>query len=196
MARIPPGARAVVVDNGSTDGSADLARSLGALVVHCRQRGYGAACHAGLSASTADFVSFCDCDASLDPSDVLLLLARASGHRQLIVGRRRPTHRRAWPAHLRLANRELARRVRRRCGAAITDVGPMRLARRVDLNALGLIDRRAGYPVETIVRAADAGWRITEVDVDYRPRTGTSKVTGTVRGSLQAVRDASAALDR
>lgn len=183
-----------MVDNGSDDGSADLARALGAQVVQCVRRGYGAACHAGLSAARAELVAFCDCDASLDPRDVLRLALAVRGGAQLVVARRRPTDRGSWPLHARLANRALARRVSRRSGAPIHDVGPMRLARRADLQALGLADRRCGYPVETIVRAADAGWRIEQVDVPYSPRVGRSKITGTVRGTLQAIKDANAVL--
>ena len=193
LSRIPHGARAMVVDNGSTDRSADIARELGATVVPCPQRGYGAACHAGLSAAEADLVAFCDCDGSLDPADALRLAAVDA---DLVVGRRRPTTWTAWPLHARLANRELARRVRRRTGVPIRDVGPLRIASRERLLALGLTDRRSGYPVETVVRAADAGWRIAQVDVAYSPRTGRSKVTGTWRGTATAVRDMSAVLSR
>jgi len=193
LSRIPDGARAIVVDNGSTDRSADIARELGATVVPCPQRGYGAACHAGLSAAEGDLVAFCDCDGSLDPADALRLAAVDA---DLVVGRRRPTTWTAWPLHARLANRELARRVRRRTGVPIRDVGPLRIASRERLLALGLTDRRSGYPVETVVRAADAGWRIAQVDVAYSPRTGRSKVTGTWRGTVTAVRDMSAVLSR
>jgi glycosyltransferase involved in cell wall biosynthesis len=193
LSRIPAGACAIVVDNGSTDRSADIARELGATVVACPQRGYGAACHAGLSAAAADLVAFCDCDGSLDPADVLRLAAVDA---DLVVGRRRPTTWTAWPPHARLANRELARRVRRRTGLPMSDVGPLRVAPRERLLALGLTDRRSGYPVETVVRAADAGWRIAQVDVAYSPRTGRSKVTGTWRGTATAVRDMSAVLSR
>ena len=192
LSRIPTGARAIVVDNRSTDGSADIARELGATVVACAQRGYGAACHAGLLAASADLVAFCDCDGSLDPADALRLAAVDA---DLVVGRRRPTTWTAWPMHARLANRELARRVRRRTGvAAVRDVGPLRVGPREGLVALGIADRRSGYPVETVVRAADAGWRIAQVDVAYSPRTGRSKVTGTWRGVATAVRDMSAVL--
>ena len=192
LSRIPTGARAIVVDNGSTDGSADIARELGATVVACAQRGYGAACHAGLLAASADLVAFCDCDGSLDPADALSLAAVDA---DLVVGRRRPTTWTAWPLHARLANRELARRIRRRTGvAAVRDVGPLRVGPRERLIALGIADRRSGYPVETVVRAADAGWRIAQVDVAYSPRTGRSKVTGTWRGVATAVRDMSAVL--
>jgi glycosyltransferase involved in cell wall biosynthesis len=195
LARIPDGVRAIVVDNGSTDGSVDIAREHGAHVVHCTTRGYGAACQVGLMAATAEFVAFCDCDASLHPADVLRLAAALRGGADLVVSRRRPSSHRAWPVHARLANRELARRVRRRTGAPIRDVGPMRVARRTALRDLAIGDCRSGYPVETVVRAADAGWRIVQVDVDYTPRLGRSKVTGTVRGAAQAIRDMNAVLD-
>ncbi|MGW7257542.1 glycosyltransferase family 2 protein [Streptomyces sp. NPDC054834] len=195
LERIPSGWRAIVVDNGSTDGSPDIARNLGAYVVHEPKRGFGAACHAGLTAATADVVCFCDCDASLDPG---LLPAVADpvldGTADLVLGRRRPTARGAWPIHARLANTELARLVRRRTGVRLHDLGPMRAARREALLALGLTDRRSGYPLQMVVRAADAGWRVTETDVPYRPRTGRSKVTGTWRGTWQAVHDMRAVL--
>ena len=194
LSRIPPGARAIVVDNGSSDGSPQIARALGAEVVHCAVRGYGAACHAGLQAATAEVVAFCDCDASLDPADAVRLADLVIGACHLVVGRRRPLDRAAFPLAMRLANAELARRVRRRTGVALADVGPLRVAPRLDLCALMIEDRRFGYPVETVVRAADAGWRITQIDVTYRPRVGSSKVTGTLLGSLRAVRDATAAL--
>ncbi|MFD5407760.1 glycosyltransferase family 2 protein [Streptomyces griseorubiginosus] len=195
LERIPPGWRAIVVDNGSSDGSPDIARQLGAYVVHEPQRGFGAACHAGLLAATADMVCFCDCDASLDPS----LLPRVAGSvldgtADLVLGRRRPTARGAWPVHARVANMELARLVRRRTGLRLHDLGPMRAARREALLALGLTDRRSGYPLQMVVRAADAGWRVAETDVPYHPRTGRSKVTGTWRGTWQAVRDMRAVL--
>ncbi|MGW1671291.1 glycosyltransferase family 2 protein [Streptomyces sp. NPDC002324] len=186
LARIPRGWRAIVVDNGS----AEITRSLGAHVVHEPRRGFGAACHAGLTAATADVVCFCDCDASLDPG---LLPAVAGpvldGTQELVLGRRRPTTLRSWPAHARLANWELARLVRRRPGLPLRDLGPMRAARREALLSLRLTDRRSGYPLQMVIRAADAGWRVCETDVPYQPRTGRSKVTGTWRGTWQAVRD-------
>ncbi|MBW8699715.1 Undecaprenyl-phosphate 4-deoxy-4-formamido-L-arabinose transferase [Streptomyces sp. MBT84] len=195
LERIPSGWRAIVVDNGSTDGSADIARALGAHVVHEPRRGFGAACHAGLTAATARVVCFCDCDASLDPA---LLPAVAGpvldGSADLVMGRRRPVTGRAWPLHARLANLELARLVRRRTGLRLRDLGPMRAARREALLALDLTDRRSGYPLQMLVRASDAGWQVRETDVPYRPRTGRSKVTGTWRGTWHAVRDMRAVL--
>ncbi|MFY9931654.1 MAG: glycosyltransferase [Streptosporangiaceae bacterium] len=167
LERMPAGFRAIVVDNGSADGSGQLARSLGATVVPEPRRGFGAAAHAGVLAATADLVCFCDCDGSLDPQQLP-----------------------------RLASRELARRVRRHTGVRLGDLGPMRAARREALLGLNLTDRRFGYPLEMVLSAAAAGWRLAEVDVDYLPRIGKSKVTGTVRGSVRTVRDMSQVLAR
>ncbi|MFJ1730645.1 glycosyltransferase family 2 protein [Streptomyces sp. NPDC088254] len=195
LSRIPPGWRAVVVDNGSTDGSADIARGLGATVVDEPRRGFGAACHAGLVSATADIVCFCDCDASLDPTSLLPFVeAVRSGDADLVLGRRRPRARGAWPVHARVGNLVLARLLRRRTGLRLHDLGPLRAARREALLELGLTDRRSGYPLQMVVRAADEGWRIAERDVPYLPRTGVSKVTGTWRGTWQAVRDMSRVL--
>ena len=195
LERVPPGWRALVVDNGSTDGSDRIAHELGARVVHEERRGFGAACHAGLTAATADIVCFCDCDASLDPADLVPFVREVwSGEADLVLGRRRPRGRGAWPAHARAGNLALSRLLRRRTGLRLRDLGPLRAARREELLALDLTDRRSGYPLQMVVRAADAGWRVTEHDVVYAPRTGASKVTGTWRGTLQAVRDMSRVL--
>ncbi|MEU5343358.1 glycosyltransferase family 2 protein [Streptomyces sp. NPDC020766] len=195
LARVPSGWRAIVVDNGSTDGSADLARALGATVVHEPRRGFGAACHAGLTAATADIVCFCDCDASLDPALLVPFVGEVrGGEADLVLGRRRPRGRGAWPVHARAGNLALALMLRRRTGLRLHDLGPLRAARREALLALDLTDRRSGYPLETVVRAADAGWHVTEHDVPYLPRSGASKVTGTWRGTWQAVRDMSRVL--
>ena len=195
LGRMPQGYRAIVVDNGSTDGSAELARSLGALVVTESRRGFGAACHAGLLAATAEYVCLCDCDASLDPAELPDLVATVSaGIADLVLGRRRPTRRGAWPVHARAANAELARRLRARTGADLHDLGPMRTARRDRLLDLGLGDRRSGYPLEMVLSGAAAGMRITERDVSYRPRAGRSKVTGTLHGTRQAIHDMRAIL--
>ena len=199
LSRIPAGYRAIVADNGSTDGSAQVAAAHGATVITVPQRGFGAAAHAGLLAATAEIVCFLDADGSFDPIQLPQVVDPVrAGTADLVLGRRRPTVRGAWPVHARLANAVLAWRLRRAVGAPLHDLGPMRAARRSDLLALDLRDRRFGYPLEMVVAAARAGWRIAEVDVDYAPRAaGTrSKVTGTVRGTARAVRDMAKVLAR
>ena len=192
--RLPDGYSPIVVDNGSVDGSADVARALGARIIHEPARGFGAACYAGLVASTAPLVCFMDCDASLDPTDLPSVVAPLeAGTVDLMIGARR-ADRGAWPLHARLANQHLARMVSRRFDVSITDIGPMRAARREALVALRLTDRRSGWPLEMLLRALRAGWRVSETPVRYRARTGRSKVTGTVRGTLEAVRDMRAQL--
>jgi glycosyltransferase involved in cell wall biosynthesis len=194
--RMPEQVSALVVDNGSDDGSVELAASYGVRVVHAAQRGYGAACHTGLLAATAPVVAVMDADASLDPRQLVRVLEPVlAGEADLVLGRRQPA-RGAFPWQLRVANRALAARIRRRTGVRLHDLGPMRAARRDFLLGLALTDRRSGYPAETVVRAADAGGRIVEVPVDYLPRRGRSKVTGTPLGVWHAVRDMSAAIDR
>jgi glycosyltransferase involved in cell wall biosynthesis len=196
LGRLPGDVRAIVVDNGSRDGSGELAAQLGATVVLEPVPGYGAACHRGLQAASADIVCFMDADGSLDPRDLPLVLEPVlAGRAQLALGARRAAGRGAYPLRARLVNRLLAAEVRRRTGAAVTDIGPMRAARRRDLLDLGIADRRFGYPLETVLRAASRGWTIAEVRVPYRPRAGgRSKVTGNLRGSLRAVRDMAEAL--
>ncbi|MEO6712524.1 MAG: glycosyltransferase family 2 protein [Mycobacteriales bacterium] len=189
LSRMPAAYRPIVVDNGSTDGSAELARSLGALVVDEPLRGFGAACWAGLAAATDDVVCFMDCDSSLDPQQLPRVTDPVlAGAADLVLGAR-VAARGAWPLHARLGNHAIARRLRRRTGHPLTDLGPMRAVRREALLSLGMRDRRFGWPLEMVLRASNAGWRIDEVEVDYLRRTGKSKVTGTVRGTLRTVRD-------
>ncbi len=190
LAAMPAGYRPIVVDNASTDGSAGVAARYGARVVVEPVRGFGAACAAGVREATADVVCFMDADGSLDPRQ----LPRTAepvvrGDADLVLGRRRACGRGAWPVHARIANVALARLLRRRTGQALHDVGPMRAIRRDQLLRLGLVDRRFGYPLEMLLRAAAAGLVVTEVDVDYLPRVGRSKVTGTLRGTVRTVRD-------
>jgi len=189
---MPDGYRPIVVDNGSTDGSGDVAAALGATVVMEPLRGFGAACWAGLCAADPedDVVCFIDGDASLDPAQLPLVAAPVlDGDAELVLGARRPTRRSAFPLHARVANLVLAAEVRRRTGTPLRDLGPMRAVRCSPLRALGITDRRSGWPLEMVLRAVDAGWRVREVDVAYAPRTGRSKVTGTMRGTFGAVRD-------
>jgi hypothetical protein len=135
-----------------------------------------------------------DCDGSLDPF-VLPAFVRYvdEDEADLVVGRR-IARRGAWPVHARLANVALAALLRARTGLALADPGPIRVARRSALLELGLTDRRSGWPLEMILRAHLAGWRIHCLPADYLARSGRSKVTGTVRGTVRAVRDMSAVL--
>lgn len=195
LGRMPPGFRPLVADNGSADGSPEIARELGATVVTAEPRGYGAACHAGLLAATSDVVCVMDADASLDPRELPAAAAPVlAGELDLVLGRRRARERGAWPPHSRAANALIATLLRRRTArlgnpVALHDLGPLRVFRREAMLGLRLTDRRFGYPLETVLKAAAAGWRIGEVDVGYLPRRGRSKVTGTVRGTLRAARD-------
>ena len=192
LAALPPGFRAIVVDNGSTDNTAAAARASGAVVVHESTAGYGAAVHAGIVAATSDVVCVMDADGSLDPAELpALVQAVLDGSAHMVVGRRRAAGRGSWPWHARLGNRVLAYRLSRRLDITLHDIGPVRVFNRVPMLELGIEDRRFGYPIETLVRAARAQWLILELDVSYGPRAaGTrSKVTGSLSGSVKALRD-------
>jgi glycosyltransferase involved in cell wall biosynthesis len=196
LAGLPPGYRAIVVDNGSTDGTPEVAAAHGARVVHEPRRGYGAAVHTGLLAARTELVAVLDADGSLDPGDLPRLAAPVwAGRADLVTGRRRPVTATAWPWHARAGNAAVAALLRRR-GVPVRDLGPVRVARRAALLDLAVADRAFGYPLELLLRAAVAGWRIAELDVAYAPRAaGTrSKVSGSLRGSLRAAHDMSAVL--
>ena len=192
LARMPAGFHPIVVDNGSRDATAAVARSLGATVVSEPRAGYGAAVHAGLEAAAADFVAVIDGDGSMDPAELVSLLDDVvTGRADLAVGRRRPSARGVWPWHARAGNALVLWWLRRRIGMPLHDIAPMRVGRREDLLALGVEDRRFGYPVELLQRASTAGWRFVERDIGYHPRAaGTkSKVSGSVLGTMRAARD-------
>jgi glycosyltransferase involved in cell wall biosynthesis len=192
LPRVPPQLAVVVADNGSSDGTAEVAAENGATVVREPVPGYGAAVHAGLLAATHDYVAFMDGDGSFDPEELLPLLDDVrSGRADLAVGRRRPVARGVWPWHARLGNDLVVWWLRRRIGMDAHDIAPMRVCRREALLDLGVRDRRFGYPVELLQKATLAGWRISERDVGYHPRAlGTrSKVSGSVRGTTRAARD-------
>ena len=193
---MPDGFRPVVADNGSTDGSAEVARAHGAVVVTEPQRGFGAACWAGLQAAEAEIVCFMDCDGSLDPGDLPRVAGPVVSGRADLVLAARDAERGAWPWPARLANRALALELRRRTGLRLHDIGPMRAAWRQELLDLGLQDRRFGWPLEMVLKAHAAGWRVQETRAPYRPRhAGRSKVTGTFRGFVRTVRDMTAVMD-
>ncbi|CAA9380356.1 MAG: Glycosyl transferase, family 2 [uncultured Pseudonocardia sp.] len=190
LAALPAGWPVLVVDNGSIDGTADVARGLGARVVAEPRRGYGAAVHAGLVAADAEVVAFLDGDGSLDPG-VLAGMVRSvvEDRTDLAAGRRVPVSSGVWPWHARAGNAVIAAMLRRR-GIPVHDIAPVRVARRQALVDLGVTDRAFGYPLELLLRAGAAGWRITETPVPYRARAGgRSKVSGSVRGTARAARD-------
>jgi len=190
LAAVPAGYRALVVDNNSTDGTADVARSHGAEVVGEPRPGYGSAVHAGVVAATTPIVAVVDADGSLDPADLPRLVAELERGADMVTGRRRPVRGLRWPWHARLGTAAVCWRLRTRHNLPVHDIAPMRVARRDALLTLGVTDRRSGYPLELLVRAAAAGWRVVEVDVDYGARTGgKSKVSGSVRGSFTAAVD-------
>ena len=189
LAAMPDGYQALVVDNNSTDATADVARRHGAEVVAEPRPGYGSAVHAGVVAATTPIVAVIDADGSLDARELPALVAQLEGA-DMVIGRRRAVNGLRWPWHARLGTAAVCWRLRTRYGLPIHDIGPMRVARREALLALGVTDRRSGYPLELLVRAAHADWRVIERDVAYGPRTGgKSKVSGSLRGSFIAALD-------
>ncbi|MBS4728674.1 glycosyltransferase family 2 protein [Mycobacterium sp. SM1] len=190
LAAIPAGYQAVVVDNNSTDDTAEVARRHGARVVAEPRPGYGAAVHAGVVAATTPIVAVLDADGSLDAAELPRLVAELDHGADLVLGRRRPLPGVRWPWVARLGTTVVSWLLRTRYGLPVHDVAPMRVARREALLSLGVTDRRSGYPLELLLRAAAAGWRVVERDVRYGPRIGgTSKVSGSLRGSVMAILD-------
>jgi glycosyltransferase involved in cell wall biosynthesis len=162
------------------------------VVVSEPRPGYGAAVHAGVEAATAPLVAVMDGDGSLDPRELLPMIAEVeTGIATMALGRRRVGRGSVWPWHARLGNILVLAWLRRRTGLAVHDIAPMRVCRRSALVGLGLQDRRFGYPVELLVEAQRAGWVLTEHDISYGPRAAgtTSKVSGSVSGSWKAARD-------
>jgi glycosyltransferase involved in cell wall biosynthesis len=192
LGRVPDGIHVIVVDNGSRDGTADVAVRHGAQVVVEDRPGYGAAVHAGVMAATANLVATMDGDGSMDPSDLRPLIDDvALGRADLALGRRRPTQAGTLPWHAQAGNRAVLGWLRHRTGLVVRDIAPCRVARRAALLALGVRDLRFGYPVELLVRAQRAGWTMTEHEVAYYPRAANtrSKVSGSLPGTVRAMLD-------
>lgn len=182
----------IVVDNGSTDITATVAWEAGAVVVTEAERGYGAACAAGVALARrlgATVIVLLDGDASDVPADLPAILAPVlSGEADLVMGSRvrGAVERGALTPQQRIGN-ALAARILRRYGLAITDLGPFRAIRADAIAALQMQERTYGWSTEMLVKAARAGLRVREVPVSYRKRAGgRSKVGGTVRGSIEA----------
>jgi glycosyltransferase involved in cell wall biosynthesis len=190
LTALPDGYKALVVDNGSSDGTAEVARAHGAEVLFEPVPGYGAAVHAGAMAAHTAILCVLDGDGSMDPGELPTLVARVLEGADVVVGRRRPVRGSGWPLHARAGNALIAAQLRYRYGLPVHDIGAIRCLRRDTLIKLDLTDRRSGYPLELLVRAAKAGLAVEEVDVTYRPRTaGASKVSGSIIGSAVAAWD-------
>ncbi len=180
----------VVADNGSRDRTAEIAERAGARVVHERERGYGAACQAGIAAlRAADIVVFLDGDRSDDPGEMTALVDPIAGAcADFVVGSRVTGNaaRGALTPQQRFGNWLACRLIRLIWGARFTDLGPFRAIRRGTLQALNMTDRKFGWTVEMQIKAARAGVKTLEVPVRYRPRIGASKISGTLAGSVKA----------
>ncbi len=181
----------IVVDGGSTDQTRAVAAGVGARVIPEPRRGYGRACLTGLGHidAAAEVVVFLDADYSDRPAELPRLLAPLeAGLADLVIGSRLAGSRTpgALPAHSVLGNRVAAALIGLVSGLRLTDLGPFRAARPAMLRALTLQEQTYGWPVEMLVKGAARGYRIVEVPVSYHPRIGTSKITGTVSGSLGA----------
>jgi len=183
--------RAIVVDNGSTDGTAAVAAAAGAHVVHEPRRGYGSACLAGLAALHADteVIVFLDADGSDAPDRLPGLVAPIlAGEADLVIGSRVTAHgqRGALTLPQRTGNAIATAWLRGRFGLPATDLGPFRAIRRSSLKSLHMSDPDWGWTVEMQIKAARAGLRYREVTVPCFRRIGRSKISGTVRGVLGA----------
>jgi len=182
----------VVVDNGSTDRTAEVARAAGATVVHEPRRGYGAACLAGLARlrdRPPEIVAFLDADGSDDPAQLPELLEPIlAGRADLVIGSRAlgERERGALTPVQAAGNRLAVLLLRWLFGARFTDLGPFRAVRWGALEALRMRDHDYGWTVEMQARAARARLRTAEVPVRYRRRVGRSKISGTLRGAAGA----------
>jgi glycosyltransferase involved in cell wall biosynthesis len=182
----------IVVDNGSTDRTAQVARAHGAQVVHEPHRGYGSACLAGMAALAPDVtvVAFMDGDGSDDPADLPRLLEPiVRGDADMVLGSRVLGEREtgALTPQQRFGNALATVLLRALHGARYSDLGPFRAIRREALDRLGMRDTSFGWTVEMQIKAARHGLRVQEIPVHYRKRrAGQSKISGTLRGTISA----------
>ena len=180
----------IVVDSNSTDGTSDLARSMGAEVIQEPRRGYGRACLTGLAnAKNPDVVVFLDGDYSDRPSELPIVLTPIlEGRADITLGSRLQDRRSAaaLPWHQVMGNRLAASLIKLLYGLKISDLGPFRAARAEVLRALALEESTYGWAVEMILKGALAGFRVVEVPVSYHPRIGKSKISGTLKGTIGA----------
>ena len=173
---VPDTFAVIVVDNGSSDDTAEVARSLGARVVREERPGYGAAVHAGVSAATADHVAVMDGDGSFEAGDLVRLLEEVrAGRADLATGRRRPVRRGVWPWHARAGNLAVLWWLRRRTGLPVHDIAPMRVCHRESLLALDVRDRRSGYPVELLQKAQRAARTVPRTEPDTFERVPSAR---------------------
>ena len=193
LSNLPAGLffQVVVVDNGSTDRTAEVAQAHGATVVREPRRGYGRACLAGLAAldPNSDIVVFMDADSSDVPEEAGRLLEPIiSGAADLVIGSRvlGQAEPGALAPHQRFGNRLATSLLAWLYGFRYTDLGPFRAIRADRLRQLGMRDCDFGWTVEMQVRALRSGLRVQEVPVSYRRRIGTSKISGNLRASLAA----------
>ena len=182
--------RIIVVDNGSSDGTGEIAGRAGASVVREERRGYGRACYAGvLTAEEADVIVLLDGDGSDDPEDLSRVLRPLlAGEADLVIGSRALGSREpgSMSPQQVFGNRLTASLIRLLYGVKVSDMGPFRAIWRDDLLALDMREMTYGWPVEMMVKAIRAGYRYREVPVVYRRRTGgASKVGGNLRASLK-----------
>jgi len=178
----------IVVDNGSTDNTPEVARQAGATVVEEPRRGYGFACAAGAAAAEGDVLVFMDGDGSFVPGELIDLLKPISQDKaDLVLGARtlQDSQRDFMPPHQRFGNRLFAWLLRQRYGLLLTDLGPYRAIGRELLLALDMQEHTYGWPLEMIIKTAREGKQILELPVSYRPRiAGQSKVSGTLHGTV------------
>ncbi len=180
----------VVADNGSTDGTPDVARSNGATVVHETERGYGAACLAGIAAcKNADVIVFLDGDYSDHPDELGLLVDPVvNGKCEFVIGSRvtGSAERGALTIQQRFGNWLACKLMNGLWRTCYTDLGPFRAIDANTLRRLGMQDRTYGWTVEMQIKAALLGLSVQEVPVSYRPRIGVSKISGTIKGTILA----------